>query len=267
MAANLGAADRDRLARSGLRYFSVAQGLWMFDWIVARDLPIVMAARVDVRTGGLDAGISPLLAGLVRDAAVVAAAPGELDEAGAVGRHEVGATADGLLETLTGIAPDQRQGVLEEKGRAEVAAVLRLAGPEAVEPEQPIRDLGLNSLTAVELRNRLNQATGVVLPTTLAFDYPTARAITELLLSRWDLSTEPLPDWSEREIRERLARVPVEVLREQGLMELLRNYDAAADGQTAEPSDVDVDGLLADIHTLEEDSLLELAEGMLRGHG
>lgn len=267
MAANLGAADRDRLARSGLRYFSVAQGLWMFDWIVARDLPIVMAARVDVRTGGLDAGISPLLAGLVRDAAVVAAAPGELDEAGAVGRHEVGATADGLLETLTGIAPDQRQGVLEEKVRAEVAAVLRLAGPEAVEPEQPIRDLGLNSLTAVELRNRLNQATGVVLPTTLAFDYPTARAITELLLSRWDLSTEPLPDWSEREIRERLARVPVEVLREQGLMELLRNYDAAADGQTAEPSDVDVDGLLADIHTLEEDSLLELAEGMLRGHG
>ena len=85
------------------------------------------------------------------------------------------------LASLAGEA--ERLAALVELAQGEIAAVLALPGASSVPAEQPLKELGLDSLMAVELRNRLSGQIGTKLPTTLAFDYPTARAMARLLSS------------------------------------------------------------------------------------
>ncbi|WP_244189112.1 phosphopantetheine-binding protein, partial [Streptomyces yokosukanensis] len=115
--------------------------------------------------------IPPLLTGLVRTPARRVAAT---TATGTDGGAE-------LRERLTGLAPAARDEALLELVCSYVAGVLGFAGPEAVDPARSFNEVGFDSLTAVELRNRLGAATGVRLPATLVFDYPTPTALVEYL--------------------------------------------------------------------------------------
>ncbi|MCG8918840.1 SDR family NAD(P)-dependent oxidoreductase, partial [Actinokineospora sp. PR83] len=87
----------------------------------------------------------------------------------------------GLRAELAGVAPADRLRRLVAVVREHAAAALGHGGADGVDPRTAFRDLGLDSLTAVDLRNRLTAATGLRVPTTVVFDHPTATALAEHL--------------------------------------------------------------------------------------
>ncbi|MFC8047501.1 SDR family NAD(P)-dependent oxidoreductase, partial [Nocardia sp. NPDC057353] len=134
---------------------SAADGMRLLDVAVASGAP----ALVPMRLPALTEPAPPLLR-------AIAPAPGRRVAAAA------GEATDSLGDRLAVLAPEQRSRELERVVRTEVAVVLGHAGPDAVEAEQSFRDLGFDSLAAVELRNRLAARTGLTLPPTLVFDHP-----------------------------------------------------------------------------------------------
>ncbi|MFF7725387.1 SDR family NAD(P)-dependent oxidoreductase [Streptomyces sp. NPDC008001] len=173
MADALDEAGRSRMARSGVLPLSTEDGLRLFDAALASDQAVLVPVRLDTAAlRNRPAGTVPaLLRGLVRGTARGTA------------RH---ATTGSLGDRLAGLTRDERDEAVLELVRSEVAAVLGHSSPRAVQPAHAFQDLGFDSLTAVELRNRLTTATGLRLPATLVFDHPTPAALarhigTELL--------------------------------------------------------------------------------------
>src|SRR5205807_207702 len=80
---------------------------------------------------------------------------------------------------LHGLAADEQHSLLVDLVRSHVATVLCRSGVNDIDPGQAFQDLGFDSLTAVELRNRLKTATGLTLSPTLIFDYPTPTAVAQ----------------------------------------------------------------------------------------
>ncbi|MGW4750779.1 type I polyketide synthase, partial [Streptomyces chartreusis] len=98
-----------------------------------------------------------------------------------------------LARTLRDLPPTEQDRTLLDLVQSQVAAVLGHASPAGIDPERAFKDLGFDSLTAVDLRNRLAASTEVALPTTLVFDHPTPSALTTHLRDRL-LGTDTAPD-------------------------------------------------------------------------
>ncbi|MFK3985705.1 SDR family NAD(P)-dependent oxidoreductase, partial [Micromonospora sp. NPDC050397] len=169
MAGNLSEVDRRRLARGGIAALSLPEALGLFDAALLAERPLLVPIRLDhtvLRARQGDAGLPPMLRALVREPARRAA---------------TGATATSLLQRLADLGPADQDRLLLDLVRTQVAAVLGHASADTVPAARAFNELGFDSLTAVELRNRLNAATTLRLPATLTFDYPTPQALAVFL--------------------------------------------------------------------------------------
>ncbi len=96
---------------------------------------------------------------------------------------EAESTPADFASRLTGLPPVEQERVVLDHVRDAIARVLGHAGAEEIDANRPFKEIGFDSLTAVELRNRLRAATGLKLPATLVFDHPTPSALAGFLLS------------------------------------------------------------------------------------
>ncbi|WP_069860756.1 type I polyketide synthase [Streptomyces malaysiensis] len=165
-----------------------------------------------------------------------------------------------LRASLEALPSAKRQRQLRKLVRQHVAAVLVHTTPDAIENDRSFTELGFDSLTAVQLRNRLGAITGLELPTTLAFDYPNLIALAE------HLETGMFPqgdgaeqnDSEEDRIREALVSIPLARFREAGLMDtLLELARKPESGSESAPQEE----LSSAVDTMDVDDLVQRALG------
>ncbi|MFB0619443.1 type I polyketide synthase [Streptomyces sp. AGS-58] len=171
MGATLTDTERARWRRAGLPPLTAEQGLTLFDAALATGDPLL--AAVTVRPAETDRP-HPLLRGLQPVRAPRRTAATRAD--GADG------TSD-WARRITALPEDKRAEAVLDLVRGTVAAALGHSGARAVAPERTFKEIGLDSMGAVELRNQLGRATGTRLPATLVFDHPTPQAVADRLLS------------------------------------------------------------------------------------
>ncbi|MET8774546.1 type I polyketide synthase [Nocardia sp. NPDC004654] len=162
--------DFDRMRRQGFPPLTEAEGLALFDAAIATDAAQLVALRVDpavLRTRGEQ------IPALVRS---LAPTP--------VRRQTRTAAGQALALELAGLPDADRARAVLDLVRSVAAATLGHASVDAVEPQQAFQQLGFDSLSAVEFRNKLNAATGLQLPATLVFDYPNAQIVAEYIGSQ-----------------------------------------------------------------------------------
>ncbi|WP_204800768.1 type I polyketide synthase [Mycobacterium riyadhense] len=185
MTQHLGERDRARMNRIGLAALSTEAALGLLDTALLADRPVLVAARLDPAALA-GAEVPTLLSGLVSHP--VRRVIDETDTA---------ASISGLAQRLNGLTTEQRRRELSELVCSNAAMVLGRSSIADINAHRAFQDLGFDSLTAVELRNRLKTATGLALPPTLIFDYPTPADLAEHLAIRLNTVTsagnEPSP--------------------------------------------------------------------------
>nr|WLD25869.1 turonicin A polyketide synthase subunit TurHH [Streptomyces sp.] len=241
MGGALDAEEVSRLGRGGVQALTAPEGVALFDTAAAGDRALLLPVKLDLSALRAQAGsgmLPPLLSGLVRTTA--------RRTAGGAAPGADGAAA--LRERLTALAPAARDEALLELVCGYVAGVLGFAGPEAVDPARSFNEVGFDSLTAVELRNRLGAATGVRLPATLVFDYPTPTALVAFLRGElWQdgaAAVPPLLAELDRLEKTLVTSAPDDAGRDriterlQALLAAWSDAGAAADGAAADGADV-----------------------------
>jgi len=232
MTGHLGDADVRRIAEQGAAGLPTAQALDLFDAAWRLDAAAVAPMRLDVGTlrAQAEAGtLVPMLRSLVR-----IPLRRSVDGSGA----QPGGVS--LGQRLAGLAEPDRRKVVLDVVRANIAVVLGHAGADAIDPGRLFTDLGFDSLTAVGLRNRLNTLSGLRLPATLVFDYPTPAALAEKLAGEIAVdaapSTRPVFQGIDA-VESLLTTIPLDTAARDRFTARLRELLAKASGPAAGPAD------------------------------
>ncbi|MGK3968058.1 type I polyketide synthase [Sorangium sp. So ce118] len=174
MTAHLSDADLRRMARGGVLPLPSGDALALLDAALLRPDPTLVCARFDLAALAARPHAAPpllrSLAGTKASRPLAASAP----------------SASSLEQRLASMPPGERERALLDLVRSEIATVLSLRSPSALDVDRPLRELGLDSLMAIELRNRLAAVTGLRLQASLLFDHQTPRKLADFLLTRME---------------------------------------------------------------------------------
>jgi mycoketide-CoA synthase len=226
MTGGLASVDFARFARDGIVAMSSGEALQLLDTAMVVDEPFLLPARIDTTAlrAKYDAGtLPPMFVDLIN-----ARARRQVDDSLAAAKSK-----SALLQRLEGLPEDEQHAVLLDLVRSHIATVLGSSTPEAIDPDKAFQELGFDSLTAVEMRNRLKAATGLALSPTLIFDYPNSAALAgyfrqELVGASTESTLQAAP--GEAEIQRVVASIPVKRLRQAGVLDLLLGLANEAEG-------------------------------------
>jgi acyl carrier protein len=169
LTSGLSETDLARMTRAGVLALGSQEGLALFQAAIARDQPLAIAVRLDIaalRAQESAGRVPSLMRNLIRTQV----------------KRAKDSHSSSLGARLARTHESERENVVLEVLRAEVAVVLGYTYPQAIDPQRTFKELGFDSLAAVELRNCLNAVTGLHLPATLIFDYPTLVTLASHLL-------------------------------------------------------------------------------------
>lgn len=238
------------LSRRGLRPMSPERGVDALLAALNRDETFVAIADVDweLFTAGFTAfRPSPLISDLPEVSTALAETTAQ----------EATSIDSDLSDRLAAADREECHRILLDLVRRHVAAVLGHSGPEHIDPHAAFREIGFDSLTAVDLAKRLKAAIGVPLPATLVFDHPTTTAVVEHLIGLIQPSSSD-GDPTEAEVRRALATLPMARLRDAGLLDGLLALAGLRDDAVAGVPGPESTDTFAD---LDADELVRMALG------
>ncbi|MFF1908761.1 SDR family NAD(P)-dependent oxidoreductase, partial [Kitasatospora sp. NPDC058218] len=239
----LAEADVRRMARAGIGALSSAEALALFDAAVGAgeaELAAVLLDRAALRAQARSGTLLPLLHGLV---------PASQRPGGAAADPDGGAE---LRTRLAGAAEPDRADLVRRVVVRELAGVLGHHDAGTVDADRGFFELGLDSLTAIDLRTRLDAATGLRLPTAVLFDHPNATALARHLTAA--LAPADAVADGDAELRRIIAAIPVDRLRDAGVLDLLLRLGGSEDEQKS------MDHHMADSGGIDEMALDELIQ-------
>ncbi|MFD8856152.1 type I polyketide synthase [Streptomyces vinaceus] len=251
MAGELAAADSGRMSRIGIESLTAEAGTEVFDAAHALGAPALVTILLDTKAMRSATDLPDLFRSLV--------------PARSRRRADSSATVDvaAFRRRMAGLSEAARTDELVDLVRAHAAAILGHAGATSIGKSREFKELGFDSLSAVEFRNSLAEATGLRLPATLVFDYPNSQSLAEYFAEELrpregdDGAGSGLdPDSDEGRIRRLLQTVPMARLRELGLVDTLLEL---ADGRTHTTESTAVAAEEEAIDDMDAESLINMA--------
>ncbi len=241
--------------RLGFDRMTVEQGLQLFDLALAGEEPLLAPVRFDtaaLRARARAGALAPIMSGLVRVPARRGTAKGD------------------LVAKLTEVPEAERQELVLNLVRTHVAAALGYVSASEVEPTRAFGEMGLDSLGAVEVRNRLVAATGLRIGTTVVFDYPNATALATHLLAEASGGTEIAQEQRGGEVRNLLAKLettlsslePSDRIRERASARLRSLLVSLDDADSSDGGEAD-----GDLTSMSDEEMFELIDEEFGGTG
>jgi acyl transferase domain-containing protein/acyl carrier protein len=244
----VGAAQLSRLDLLGLRRISAEEGMQLFDLACEGADPLMVAVGLDfatLRELAREGFLPPLLRELVQTSV----------------RRVSGRVGGVLAERLAGAPEEEHEAVVLTFLLEQIAVVLGQSSPESIDSEETFKELGFDSLGVVYLRNRLNSMTGLRLPATLVFNYPTPVALAAHLHERVTSAGpgESLEE-SVRQLREELLARSLDHEKRAQLASRLRAMADELQREEGEDGEDDEQGVVERIEAASATELFEMYE-------